>query len=84
MSVSLHLNPSLLERLRLFRTPQAPAAPAPPKEQPHETRERLRQDVQARGGVLTDVESIIGDCPAQTAQQIRDLNAWLERAPRSS
>ena len=82
MSVSLHLNPSLLERLRLFRSPQTPESPKP--EQPHVQRERLRKEVQARGGVLTDVETITGDCPAQTAQQIRDLSAWLERTPRTS
>jgi hypothetical protein len=32
----------------------------------------------ARGGVLADIETIQGDCPAQTAQQIRDLTRWLD------
>lgn len=82
MTVSLHLNPSLRERLRLFRAPQAPKPPKP--EQPYQHRDRLRKEVQARGGVLTEVETITGDCPAQTAQQIRDLSAWLERTPRNS
>lgn len=77
MSLSLPFTTTLFERVR----EHAPTRSAgPPAEKPHEQRERLRRDVHARGGVVTDVETIRGDCPAQTAQQIRDLSAWLERS----
>lgn len=80
MSLSL-LTTSVLERFGLKARTQIPGAtPAPPKpETPHQRRERLRQQVMSRGGVLEDIETIRGDCPAQTAQQIGDLSRWLEQ-----
>ena len=80
MSLSL-LTTAVLDRLGLrARTPLPDAPPAPPTpETPHQHRERLRHEVLARGGVLPDIETIRGDCPAQTAQQIRDLTRWLEQ-----
>jgi hypothetical protein len=45
---------------------------------PHDDRARLRREVLARGGVLADIETIHGDCPAQTARQIADLTRWLD------
>jgi hypothetical protein len=79
MSLSL-LATNVIERLRTRARalrPDAPAETAAP-ETAHQQRERLRREVLARGGVLTEIETIKGDCPAQTAQQIRDLTHWLE------
>ena len=79
MSLSL-LATNVIERLRTRARalrPDTPPAPPTP-ETAHQQRERLRQDVLARGGVLGDIETIKGDCPAQTAQQIRDLTQWIE------
>jgi hypothetical protein len=77
MSLSL-LVTNVIERLR-SRQPESPPPAGPPKpDPPHTVRERLRQQVLARGGTLTEIETIRGDCPAQTAQQIADLSRWLE------
>jgi hypothetical protein len=82
MSLSL-LAAAALERLRARTPPRHPpaASPTPPHtpETPHQHRERLRQQALARGGTLAHIETIKGDCPAQTAQQIRDLTGWLEQ-----
>lgn len=79
MSLSL-LATTVLDRLRVRAKTLLPnpRPPAPPTETPRQQRERLRQEVLARGGVLAEIETIRGDCPAQTAQQIRDLTRWLE------
>ena len=74
------LTTTVLQRLRLrvrALLPDTPPGPVP--ETPRQQRERLRRDVIARGGTLGEIETIEGDCPAQTAQQIRDLTGWLER-----
>lgn len=80
MSLTL-LTTSVLERLGIKARARVPdAVPDKPKpETPHQKRERLRQEVLARGGTLEQIETIRGDCPAQTAQQIADLSAWLAR-----
>ena len=81
MSLTL-LTTTLLNRMRLrVRTllPETPPRPRP--ESPSQHRDRLRQQVLARGGVLTEIETIEGDCPMQTAQQIRDLTRWMENQP---
>jgi hypothetical protein len=75
MSLSL-LVTTVLDKLR---TPDGPAPAAPVHESPHQQRERLRQQVLARGGTVSEVETIRGDCPAQTAQQITDLTQWLSQ-----
>lgn len=78
MSLSL-LATTMFERLRVrARTlvPQQPSGPAP--ERPAQKRERLRREARALGGVLADIETIQGDCPVQTDQQIRDLTRWLQ------
>ena len=80
MSVIL-LATNLLDRLRTrTRTllPDAPPIAPPPPETPREQRERLRSQVLALGGVLSDIETIEGNCPAQTATQIADLSRWIE------
>jgi hypothetical protein len=80
MSLSL-LTTVVFERLRTrMRARTLPDdAPAPPPPQtPHQQREQLRETVLARGGVLEEIETITGDCPAQTARQIQDLTHWLE------
>jgi hypothetical protein len=80
MSLSL-LATNVIERLRTRARalrPEAPPETTTP-ETAHQQRDRLRQETLARGGVLTDIETIKGDCPAQTAQQIRDLTQWLEQ-----
>jgi hypothetical protein len=78
MSVIL-VTGSLLKRLginaRSLLTEDAPERPNP--EAPQRKRERLRQEVVARGGRLDEIETITGDCGAQTAQQIADLTRWL-------
>jgi hypothetical protein len=71
----------LRTRARSFVPDVRPANPAP--ETPHQQRERLRHEALARGGVLADIETIKGDCPAQTARQIRDLTRWLDERPAS-
>lgn len=82
MSLTL-LTTTWLNRLRLRARTLVPAGPPPgPRpERPAERRERLRQEVLGRGGTLADIETIEGDCPAQTAQQIRDLTRWLDDHP---
>lgn len=78
MSVML-LATNLFQRLRMRARTLLPATPpAVPRETPRQHRERLRNQVLARGGVLSEIETIEGNCPAQTAQQIRDLTQWLE------
>lgn len=80
MSLTL-LSTTLLNRLRL-RVRSFLPSPLPPEvrpETPRQQRKRLRDEVLARGGVLGQIETIEGDCPAQTAQQIRDLTEWLEK-----
>ena len=78
MSLSL-LTTSFLQRFSITARksiePVAPALPRP--ETPRERRERLRQQVLSLNGTLAEIESIRGDCPAQTAQQIADLSTWL-------
>jgi hypothetical protein len=78
MSLSL-LATSLLQRCRISaRKSFESVAPAPPRpEAPHRLRARLRQQVLSLSGTLAEIETIRGDCPAQTAQQIADLSAWL-------
>jgi hypothetical protein len=80
MSLSL-LTTALFSRLRVRARTLLPDSPPsqPESDSPRHRRERLRQDVLARGGTLAEIETIHGDCPAQTAQQIRDLTRWLER-----
>ena len=80
MSLSLLIT-SFLQRSQITaRKSLAPVAPALPKpETPHERRERLRQQVLSLSGTLAEIETIRGDCPAQTAQQIADLSMWLAR-----
>jgi hypothetical protein len=69
---------AVLDRLRTkARTPVPVQKPQP--ETPHQRRERLRREVLARGGTLERIETIHGDCPTQTAQQIADLSRWIER-----
>jgi hypothetical protein len=81
MSVIL-LATNFFDRLRhRVRSLSPEVRPARPTEAPHQQRERLRRDVLARGGVLEDIETIKGDCPAQTARQIHDLTRWLEGRP---
>lgn len=53
---------------------------SPPTETPHQKRERLREQVRRLGRNPSEFESITGDCDAQTAQQIRDLEALLARS----
>jgi hypothetical protein len=78
MSVTL-VTTTVLEHLGLkARTPQPESLPEPPKpETPRQKRDRLRQEVLARGGTLEQIETITGDCEAQTAKQIADLSGWL-------
>lgn len=68
-----------LAATELLDRSSAPSAPAP-VETPHRIRERLRDLVRARGTDPYSVEGITGDCPAQTDQQIRDLEGWLARS----
>ena len=79
MSVIL-LATNFFERLRTHVRNLAPdqRPTSPPQETPHQQRERLRQEALGRGGVLADIETIKGDCPAQTARQIHDLTRFLE------
>ena len=80
MSLSL-LVTAIADRLRTPLPEGPPTTETPPvPETPHVRRERLRREVLARGGTVTDIESIRGDCPAQTAQQIADLTRWLEQS----
>ena len=67
----------LRARARQFLPDSRPTVPPP--ESPREQRKRLREEVVARGGVLADIETIGGNCPDQTTQQISDLTSWLAR-----
>ena len=80
MSVIL-LATTVFERLRVrARTLLPPVQPltAPPSETPRQQRDRLRREVSDLGGAIQEIETIDGNCPAQTAQQIRDLTRWLD------
>jgi hypothetical protein len=79
MSVVL-LATSLFNRLRTRARTLLPVEqpPTPPRETPRQQRDRLRNQVLALGGAVTEIETIEGNCPAQTAQQIRDLTRWIE------
>jgi hypothetical protein len=69
---------AVLDRLRTkARTSEPVQKPQP--ETHHQRRDRLRREVLARGGTLERIETIQGDCPAQTAEQIAELSHWLER-----
>ena len=69
---------AVLDRLRPKARILVPVQ-KPPTQTPHQRRERLRREVLARGGTLERIETIQGDCPRQTAQQIADLSRWIER-----
>ena len=59
---------------------EAVALTGTPPETPSQKRERLRQQVRQRGLNPFEIETIDGDCEAQTAQQIRDLEACSVRS----
>jgi hypothetical protein len=79
----VHNRTRLIDRMRTSMRALVPDHP-PVTYQPgqsHREREQLRSAARARGGVIEEIETIRGDCPVQTAQQIRDLTRWLN-APR--
>jgi hypothetical protein len=82
MSLTL-LTTTRLGRLRgRARTRPGTNLPSAVKpERPAERRARLRAAVLACGGRPMDIETIVGDRPAQTARQIQDLTDWLARQP---
>ena len=69
---------AVVDRLRTKPRTSVPFS-RPQPETPYQRRERLRRQVLARGGTLERIETIQGDCPRQTAQQIADLTGWIER-----
>ena len=69
---------AVFDRLRTKARTSVPVQ-KPQPETPYQRRARLRREVLARGGTLERIETIHGDCPRQTAQQIADLSRWIER-----